>query len=61
MRRVAVSRLIVDGQTLRNQVIEMQDGRLLRYYPLTEELAFTEWRRETIHVSPNGTIETTKI
>ncbi len=43
-RRFAVSRLhLPDGRVLSNQVIETMDEKVVRYYPLTEELPFTEW------------------
>lgn len=48
-QRIAVSRLhLPDGQVLKNQVVETrlaEDGHTLRtiYYPLREELPFTEW------------------
>lgn len=53
---MAVSRLIVDGQTLKNQVVEIEGEKLLRHYPLQVELAFTEWTNDTFQVSNNGTI-----
>ena len=44
MRRIAVRRLhLPDGQILTNQVIEFADDGSQRYFPLTEELPFTEW------------------
>ncbi len=44
-RRIAVSRLhFPDGCILVNQVLEYDGKRLLRYFPLTEELPFTQWR-----------------
>lgn len=43
-RRIAVNRLhLADGRVLYNQVIEFSDNKPLRFYPLTEELPFTEW------------------
>ena len=44
--RFAVSRLhLSDGTLLKNYVIEGNDkGDAVRYYPLKEELPFTEWR-----------------
>ena len=43
-RRFAVSRLHkVDGTVLTNQVIEINDSGEVIYYPLTDELPFTEW------------------
>lgn len=49
VRRFAVSRLhLPEGGILRNQVIEFSttpDGKVTaRYFPLTQELPFTEWR-----------------
>ncbi len=42
--RIAVSRLhLPDGSILVNQVLEYDGERLLRYFPLTEELPFTQW------------------
>lgn len=54
LRRFAVSRLYLPGgQVLRNQVIEItvaSDGKTTaRYFPLTQELAFTEWRGGSYH------------
>ena len=43
-RRFAVNRLhLPNGDVLFNQVLEVQDGRILAFYPLTEELPNTEW------------------
>lgn len=44
LRRIAVSRLhLPDGCVLHNQVIEL-DGEIPKiHFPLTEELASTEW------------------
>lgn len=43
-RRLAVNRLhLPDGRVLPNHVIELRDGRVTAYYPLTEELPSTEW------------------
>ncbi len=47
VRRIAVSRLhLPEGTVLKNQVLEFAaDGKTVsKYYPLTEELPFTEWR-----------------
>lgn len=42
--RFAVNRLhLPNGDVLFNQVLEVQDGRILAFYPLTEELPDTEW------------------
>lgn len=51
-RRFAVSRLhLNDGTVLYNQVVEETDGRLVRFYDLTEELHSTEWRDEDFYLS----------
>ena len=43
--RIAVSRLhLEDGRILRNQVLELEGEKVLRFYDLREELPFTEWR-----------------
>lgn len=44
LRRIAVSRLhMPDGRVLHNQVIELENEILQSHFPLTEELASTEW------------------
>ncbi len=48
-RRFAVARLhLPDGRILKQQVIECieptADGPRYRFFPLTQEIAFTEWR-----------------
>lgn len=44
MKRIAVSRLhLPDGKVLTNQVIDTTDSGEIIYYPLTDELPFTEW------------------
>lgn len=44
IRRIAVSRLhMPDGTVCSNQVLEILDGKVVRHYPLQEELPFTEW------------------
>ena len=44
MKRFAVSRLhLLDESVLYNQVVEISDQGEISYYPLTDELPFTEW------------------
>lgn len=44
MRRIAVNRLhLKDGRILPNQVIELEDGKIVAFYSLKEEIPFTEW------------------
>ncbi len=43
-KKIGVSRLhLPDGRVLRNQVVVFEGGKLVRFYPLTEEEAFTSW------------------
>lgn len=44
MRRIAAAELVVGGKTYKQSVAELDDdGQLIRFYPLTEELPHTEW------------------
>ncbi|MEG1580367.1 MAG: hypothetical protein RR386_03810 [Bacteroidaceae bacterium] len=44
MRRIAVNRLhLKNGQLLLNQVIELDKNTLHSYFPLKQELPYTEW------------------
>lgn len=55
--RFAVSRLhLPTGEVLKNQVVERCEDPVThavscRYYPLTEEVAFTEWRGGEYYLS----------
>lgn len=43
-KRIGVSRLhLHDGSVRHNQIVVIEDGKIVRYYPLTEEEAFTSW------------------
>ena len=47
MKRITYAQVeLPDGTLLKRQVVEFSEGQYLRHYPLTEELAFTEWRNE---------------
>ncbi len=53
--RIAVSRLhLKDGTILRNQVLELEGGEVLRFYDLQEELPFTEWRGGDFYMGRDG-------
>jgi len=44
LRRIACHEIVLeDRSSLSLAVLEIQQGRILRYYPLTQELPFTEW------------------
>ncbi len=56
MRRIAVSRLhLPDGTVLKNQVLELSadEKSVTNYYPLTQELPFTEWRGGDYYLGEN--------
>lgn len=43
-KHIGVSRLhMLDGHILRNQILIFRNGKLVAYYPLTKEEAFTAW------------------
>lgn len=45
--RIAVSRLhLSNGEVWKNQVLEfdVKTKKIVRFYPLEQEIAFTEWR-----------------
>lgn len=52
LRRIASNRIVIDNRQLTLHVIEIEDGFVKDFYPLTQELPFTEWF--------NGTITLTK-
>lgn len=53
--RIAVSRLhLEDGRILRNQVLELEGEKVLRFYDLREELPFTEWRGGDFYIGRDG-------
>lgn len=58
MKRVAVARLrLQDGRILKNQVVETagsDDKTVTRFYPLGEELPFTEWHDADYRISEEG-------
>lgn len=58
-RRIAVSRLhLPDGTVRCNQVIELENGKVVSFYALTEELPYTEWLGGDFVLSENSTILT---
>ena len=43
-RRIACPQIeTADGQVLPLQAVEILEGRVVSYYPLREEIPFTEW------------------
>lgn len=59
MRRVAAHELLIDGQMLRQAVVEIAEGRVVNYYTFDRELPMTEWLGGTIEVrrSEEGVLE----
>lgn len=47
-RRIAANRVIIDDRQLIQYVVEIENGIVTNYYPLTEEQPFTEWLGGTI-------------
>ena len=41
MRRVAAHELLIDGQMLRQAVVEIAEGRVVNYYTFDRELPMT--------------------
>ena len=50
IRRIAAHKVVVDGETLRQHVVVISEGRVVDCFPLTEELPMTEWLSGTIDV-----------
>ena len=47
-KRIAASRVIIDGVSYTNHVVELTDGVLTTHYPLHGEQAMTEWYSDTL-------------
>lgn len=48
LRRIAANRIILDDKQLKQHVIEIEGDIVKSYYPLSDELPFTEWLGGTI-------------
>ena len=46
--KLAANKVIIDGTQFTNHVVELEDGVLVKHYPLTEELPHAEWLREVV-------------
>ena len=46
--RLAANKVVIDGVQFTNHVVELEDGVLVKHYPLTEELPHAEWLREVV-------------
>lgn len=62
LRRIAANRIILDDKQLTQCVIEIEGDIVKSYYPLTDELPFTEWLGGTITLTKykDGTIRAFK-
>ena len=49
-RLVGCNYLLVDGLMFVNQVVEIYNDKVVRYFPLTEEQPNTEWFGGTIEI-----------
>lgn len=61
-RRIAANRVIIDGRQLIQYAVEIENGIVTNYYPLTEEQPFTEWLGGIILLTKdaNGIIRASK-
>lgn len=61
-RRIAANRVIIDDRQLVQYVVEIENGIVTNYYPLTEEQPFTKWLGGTILLTKdaNGIIRASK-
>ncbi len=61
-RRIAANRVIIDDRQLVQYVVEIENGIVTNYYPLTEEQPFTEWLGGIILLTKdaNGIIRASK-
>ncbi len=51
MQRIAAQRIVLpNGTILRRHVVEIEDSRVVRHYPLCGEQPHTEWYNETLYV-----------
>ena len=50
IRRIAANRIVCQYQSLSPGVIELLSGKVLRMYPLQEEISQTEWLGGTIEI-----------
>lgn len=53
MRRIAVHKLILDGKEFDLQIVEFEGERMLRHYPLEQEIERTEWHPITLTINNN--------
>jgi hypothetical protein len=53
-RRIACPELLTtEGAILTQQVVELSNGKVERYYPLERELPFTEWISNRLSLKSN--------
>ena len=53
MEQIGVSRLHLPNGTIRhNQILIFENKKLGRYFPLTEEIAFTKWIGGDYYLNP---------
>jgi hypothetical protein len=54
IRKIACPELqTVQGTVLTQQVVEVSNGKVVDYYPLTKELPFTEWTSSRLRLCEN--------
>lgn len=50
IRRIASNKVFLNNEFIGRNVVEMRGKEVLRYFPLYEELASTEWTVDEIHI-----------
>ena len=60
LRRIAAHTVIfAEGNTYKQHVVEIIDSRVVRHYPLQEELPYTEWVSGTLLVDSGAVFRLT--
>ena len=54
VRRVAAHEVVVGKEVISPAVVELIQGKVVRYYLLTEELPQTEWLGGTIYIEDDN-------
>lgn len=56
-RRFATRKLLLPtGESLSMQIVEVEEGKAVRYYPLQSEQEDTWWVQGDITIHPDGTL-----
>ena len=50
IRRIASNKVFLNNELIGRNVVETRGKEVIRFFPLTEELASTEWTTREIHI-----------